>query len=335
MKNRNDTRYDEKNGTTAPGAQRATVPPKRVAAYRYLIVGGTTKAATTSLYTYLADHPAICAATYKETRFFLSADYPLPSKYRYAGDAEGYHLLFPQTDESRIRMESTPDYLYCAAACERIASELPAAQLVFSLRDPISRLVSWYRFARQIGKLPQTLDFDSYVEMLFTEKKSGEQHLQTLKQGCYTIYLTPYFQKLGAARIHVLFYEDLAAQPAQTLAHLCGFAGIESDFYNGYDFKVTNRSQQMRNADLHRRYRALRFRLRQWTHNKPIVHLPLRAVRRTLEPLYLRLNGRQGEEVQMSDAVRHRLMAYYTPDVQALGELIGKPIPWKTFGTST
>ena len=125
------------------------------------------KAATTSLFAYLTDHPAICAATYKETRFFLSSDYPLPSKYRYTGDAEEYADLFPNCDETQLRMESTPDYLYCEKARERIAEFLPRAKLIFSLREPISRLISWYRFAKQIGKLPQTLNFDAYVESLF------------------------------------------------------------------------------------------------------------------------------------------------------------------------
>ena len=159
----------------------------RVADYRYLIVGGTTKAATTSLFAYLADHPAICAATYKETRFFLSSDYPLPSKYRYKGNIEEYNVLFSDSDETQLRMESTPDYLYCEEARERIATSLPYAKLAFSLREPISRLISWYRFAKQIGKLPQTLNFDAYVESLFAtandDKKTEEQHLQTLQQG--------------------------------------------------------------------------------------------------------------------------------------------------------
>ena len=79
---------------------------KNAADYRYLIIGGTTKAATTSLFIYLADHPSICAATYKETRFFLSSDYPLPSKYRYREDQQGgaveeYNLLFPDVDETQ------------------------------------------------------------------------------------------------------------------------------------------------------------------------------------------------------------------------------------------
>ena len=312
---------------------------KSVADYRYLIIGGTTKAATTSLFTYLADHPAICAATYKETRFFLSSDYPLPSKYRYKGDVEEYNLLFSDSDETQLRMELTPDYLYCEEARERIAASLPSAKLAFSLREPISRLISWYRFAKQIGKLPQTLSFDAYVELLFTStnhhNETEEQHLQTLQQGCYTVYLEHYFNRFGPERIHILFYEELAAQPTDTMVKLCHFVGIDAGFYGDYGFKVTNRTQQMRNSGLHRKYRDFRFQLRQWTHNKPVIHIPLRAIRRTIEPLYLRLNTRTDEKTQMSEETRHRLIEYYKPDVQALGELIGKPIPWKVFGKSS
>lgn len=55
-----------------------------LANHRFGIIGGGSKAGTTSVFNYLADHPEICAADAKETRFFLDADYPLPSKLRYA-----------------------------------------------------------------------------------------------------------------------------------------------------------------------------------------------------------------------------------------------------------
>ena len=305
---------------------------QNVGDYNYLIVGGTTKAATTSLFAYLSDHPVICAATYKETRFFLSSDYPLPSKYRYKGELDGYAALFPNCDEAQIRMESTPDYLYCEKARERIAEFLPKAKLVFSLREPISRLISWYGFAKQIGKLPQTLSFDAYVELLFAVSEHNtkeEQHLQTLQQGCYTIYLKPYLSQLGPTRVHILFYEELATQPAKVMTNLCNFAGIDADFYADYTFKQTNRTEKMRNSQLHRKYRDFRFRLRQWTHDKPIVHNPLRAIRRIIEPFYLRLNTQPSEKTQISEETQHRLVDYYQPDIDVLSELIGKPLPWK------
>ena len=268
-------------------------------------------------------------ATYKETRFFLSTDYPLPSKYRYTGNVEAYNDLFSNADEKQLRVESTPDYLYCDKARERIAASLPDAKLVFSLREPISRLISWYRFAKQIGKLSETLRFEAYVDLLFAPPEQKEQYLQTLQQGCYTTYLEPYFNLFGPERIHILFYEELAAEPLNVMTALCDFAEIDADFYNDYAFRVTNRSENMKNAELHRKYRDFRFRLRQWTHNKPIIHTPLRTIRKTIEPLYLRLNTRPDKKIQMSAETQRRLTDYYQSDIHALSKLIGKPLPWK------
>ena len=64
-----------------------------MATHHYIIIGGTTKAATTSLYFYLADHPNVCASNIKETRFFLDADYPLPVKYRLEDGLEKYEKV--------------------------------------------------------------------------------------------------------------------------------------------------------------------------------------------------------------------------------------------------
>ena len=48
----------------------------------FLIIAGASKAGTTSVFNYLANHPQICASVAKETRFFLDLDYPLPSELR-------------------------------------------------------------------------------------------------------------------------------------------------------------------------------------------------------------------------------------------------------------
>lgn len=313
-----------------------------VSDFQYLIVGGTTKAATTSLFSYLAEHPAICAASFKETRFFLGVDYPLPSKFRFRGDIEEYNQLFTDCTEHQIRLESTPDYLYCLFALESIAKFLPKAKLVFSLREPISRLVSWYRFAVQIGRLPKSLSIDEYIESLFTtakpktsvdEKDYSElpQFMQALHQGCYTVYLKRYFDTIGENRIHTLFFEELVENPLGVLRDICRFAEIDPDFYNDYTFKVSNRTQSMRNPQLHNKYRTLRFQIRKWTHNKPIIHKPLRAMRKAIEPLYLSFNSRKEEQISISDNIHSKLVEYFSPDVEDLSKLIGKEPPWKPF----
>lgn len=323
---------------------------RSVSEYQYLIIGGTTKAATTSLFSYLSDHPNICAATFKETRFFLSTDYPLPSKYRFNGNIEEYNLLFSDCKANQIRLESTPDYLYCASALDRIVNLLPNAILIFSLRDPISRIISWYRFAIQIGRLPDSLSVDEYVERLFeiadgkqtydnkqesvpdsNENLDHSQFMQVLSQGRYATYLRCYFDRIGKDRVHTIFYEDLSRNPTDVMKSLCNIAEIDSTFYDGYTFQVTNRTETMRNPDFHQKYRSFRFHVRRWTHNKPVLHKTLRAMRRGFEPLYLRLNTRSTESVTLSDDTQRRLVDYYRHDVNELASLLGKQPPWDLF----
>ena len=323
---------------------------KSVSEYQYLIIGGTTKAATTSLFSYLSDHPDICAASYKETRFFLSIDYPLPSEYRFNGDVEEYNLLFSDCQENQIRLESTPDYLYCSSALDRIAELLPSAKLVFSLREPISRIISWYRFALQIGRLPNSLSIDEYVERLFdVEKKrqnckntqefdvsskdnSGDaQFMRVLPQGRYSGFLKCYLDRIGKEQIHTIFYEDLSKNPLDVMKDLCHFTELDSKFFDEYTFQVTNRTETMRNPDFHQKYRSLRFQVRRWTHNKPVLHNTLRAMRRGFEPLYLRLNTRSAESVTLSDETQRRLVDYYRHDVDELAKLLGQQPPWEPF----
>ena len=323
---------------------------RSVSEYQYLIIGGTTKAATTSLFSYLSDHPSICAATYKETRFFLSPDYPLPSKYRYNGDVEEYKLLFSDCQENQIRLESTPDYLYCPSALDRIAEYLPNAKLVFSLREPISRIISWYRFAIQIGRLPNSLSIDEYVELLFDiadgiqnndthqesytdteENGNPEQFLQVLPQGRYANYLRCYLDRLGEKSIHTFYFEDFSTNPLETMRDLSNFAEIDSTFFDDYTFQAINRTETMRNPDIHKKYRSLRFQVRQWTHNRPVIHKTLRAMRRGFEPLYLRLNTRSDESITLSDNTLKRIKEYYRHDVVELAKLLGKQPPWEPF----
>ena len=318
--------------------------------YQYLIVGGTTKAATTSLFTYLSDHPSICAASYKETRFFLDTEYPLPSKFRFKGNVEEYNSLFTQCDDNDIRLESTPDYLYCSSAHDRIATYLPKSKLVFSLREPISRIISWYRFGKQIDRLPKSLSLDEYVGYMFsiddsgqqnentlnnetdlTKNKITQQYMQTLQQGRYAVYLQQFLNHIGINRIYILYYELIADNPLRELMDLCNFVGIDSNFYKNYRFQVTNRTETMRNTGFHKKYRNFRFKVRSWTHNKPVIHKPLKTVRKIIEPLYLKLNTLPQENIQLSKETKDRLIDYYRKDVHNLAKITGKQPPWELY----
>lgn len=300
----------------------------KVSEYSYLIIGGTTKAATTSLFAYLADHPQICAANVKETRFFLDKDYPVPSKYRLEDGLEKYETFYCHCP--KLRMEATPDYLYSLSTPQNIKQYLPYAKMVFILRHPVSRIISWYRFAKQIGRLSDQITFDEYIKQQIIGKDRGhiEQHMLALEQGRYSYYLKRYLEVFGREDICVLFYEEILEDPRKALDLICRFSGIKCDFYENYNFYILNRTETMRNAHIHKMYIRFRYNVRRYTHNKSYIRMSLRRLRLLIEPFYFKINVKNMEQVEMSQNTKIYLDQYFRDESSILSDLIGRKVPW-------
>ncbi|MGA9382250.1 MAG: sulfotransferase domain-containing protein [Phormidium sp.] len=297
----------------------------------YLIIGGTTKAATTSLFFYLSEHPQICAANMKETRFFLDADYPVPSKYRYEDGLNKYEEFFGHCASDKIRMEATPNYIYSLGTPQKIKSSLRQVKLIFILREPVSRLISWYRFAKQNGELSEQVTFDEYVQQQLQDSDNlpkVNQHLCALEQGRYSVYLQPYFDLFGKDKVHIAFYEELSKNPMLVMKQICLFADIDPNFYTNYEFKIFNRTETMQVPKLHQAYMNFRFRIRQYTHNQAMLHTSLRKIRLLLEPLYFKMNTRKSEKFVISPSIKAFLDEYYIKEANTLSDLLGRDITW-------
>lgn len=126
----------------------------------FLIIG-VQKAATTSLYAYLAQHPQIYLSPEKEPHFLLEGGLK-PWQY-YPGqkirlwhdrvtDPQHYERLFAgATAEHRAVGEASVWYLYRTAAAARIWQALPNVKLIVVLRNPIERCFSDYRQGLALG----------------------------------------------------------------------------------------------------------------------------------------------------------------------------------------
>lgn len=303
--------------------------------HRYLIIGGTTKAATTSLFFYLADHPQVCAANMKETGFFLNAEYPypLPLKYRFEDGLEKYEVFFRHCSDARLRVEATPDYLYSPGTPQKVKESLPQVKLMFILREPVSRLVSWYRFAKQTGALPKTFSFEAYVQEQLTAIEGGSlnapQHMRALEQGRYSLYLKPYFQLFGRERVCVILYEDFIRNPRQVMLEISFFARVNPTFFDTFEFKVFNETQVMKNPSVHRTYLEISQRLRKYVNYRPQIRKVLRSIRLAIEPFYLKMNTCPSEEVTISPGIKMLLDDYYRDEADALVALLKRPVSWQ------
>jgi len=296
------------------------------------IIGGTYKAATTSVFGYLRKHPEVCGSFIKEPSFFLK---------KYTGvidtDQLTYSRFFTHCNpNAKIFMEATVAYLeHGRKVAKRIESQLDAPKLLFILRDPVDRLYSYYRYYVQTQlEIPSGLSFEQYIELCqaYSEGQIDrgaccfkERHLRALVAGRYAYYLREYLEVVDPARIKVMFYEDLKRDNPLFMQAVCKFLDINPAFYDSYQFKRKNVTYSARSKDLHHLtwYLWRRF-------FKKYMEQRL-GIKEPLATLYRQLNGKRASYAQMAPQTRQCLQDYYRESEAALKVLLGREVdvPWK------
>ena len=207
---------------------------------KYLLVIGSAKSGTSSLFRYLADHPDVCGSSLKETYFF-APDFDAKKRHSTEDSIELFEAYFDHASSNdQLRVEATPFTMYGERAAERIAAGLDDVRVLCLAREPIARFVSDYRFLKQRDSLGE--DVPSPAE--FAERQLAEPNstTNTLSIGRYADVLPSFIDALGADRVDVAFFEDLTADPAVEMERLSAFYGLGAGFFTDYEFKVINKT---------------------------------------------------------------------------------------------
>jgi hypothetical protein len=276
-----------------------------------LVIAGVAKAGTTSLFRYLAQHPDVCASSVKHARYFtgLRYDEPPPPLVDYA-------RLFSHCDGERYRMEATPGYYPGGGVVARAIDELlPGCRVVVSFRDPVQRCWSWYRFVRSTARIPKELGFAAYLDRCTELHRDGVDHLREhqpywgLGGGCYDSWIDDWLEVFGE-RLHVEFFEDLAARPQEVTEEVCRWLGLDADPCAGFAYNVENRTVQYKNRHLQRMALSLNRGGERFFGRHP-------GLKRSLRGAYYRLNADTGTE-RLDPESRERLGTFYAPHNQRL-----------------
>lgn len=202
----------------------------------FLIIG-TAKAATTSLYHYLTQHPGIFMSPVKEPRFFhVEGQAPAPAGSVNEGmnpetvyTLADYEALFAEAHPEQARGEASPVYLYSPRAAARIHHHMPDARLVAVLRDPADRAHSHYLHLRRLGREP----CEDFAEALAQEEAriaaGWEWSWHYRRMGYYDAQLARYAARFGPEQVRVYLYEDVQQDPDAVVRNLLAFIGADPD----------------------------------------------------------------------------------------------------------
>jgi len=270
----------------------------------------------------------------KETRFFLDKSYPVSGIYHVSQGIHLYERYFCSCINTSIRLEATPDYLYSPSTAKWLKSAIEDIRIIFILRDPLDRFLSWYRFAKQNCLIANTMSVDEFIARQQTQHGNPPQHLRALEQGRYGRYISEYLNTFHQDQILVLYYDDLVSCPLNLMKKTCRFLNIDNNIYNNYTFEVINKSLKLKNPGIYGIYKEMGKRVRRYTHDKPTLQKPLRSVRKRLDKYLLATSKSDADCEILSRDSKQRLESYYNEDTELLSELLKDTPPWIHYSNS-
>jgi hypothetical protein len=190
------------------------------------IVVGVSRAGTTTLFNTMAAHPQVCGSTTKETRYFQAVRYGEP-----LAPLADYQAYFRRYAGEPVTMECTPDYFYGGADTAQAIQQVCDPRVTIILREPIDRLISFFRFMQVRLQLPSDMTLTEYVERCQTvpdaQINDRANNVYTgLWGGQYARFLNDWLATFPG-RCDIYFFDDLLADPAAVLSDQCSRLGID------------------------------------------------------------------------------------------------------------
>jgi tetratricopeptide (TPR) repeat protein len=192
---------------------------KSVKAPNFIIIGSQ-RCGTTSLYTYLAQHPQILTPIKKEMDFF---------SWHFDRGIDWYLAHFPPmpVGEQFLTGEASPSYFDCRKAPERLYSAFPEVKLVVLLRNPVDRAIS--QFYRLTDLNWEVRSFDRAISDEIARLAQnpayiiGEEPGNYLARGRYIEFIKNWLAFFPKEQLLILKSEDFYAGAAATVKQVLEF----------------------------------------------------------------------------------------------------------------
>ena len=203
----------------------------------FAFIVGAPRCGTTTISSWLKQHPDVCFSAVKEPHYFARHDLGGLDEAALRNEVEQDYLdrFFGEcSGEEKLRAEGSVTYLYVPEKMAPVLRLWPDAKFIIALRDPLSMLPSLH------ARLLVTGDED-IRDFTKAWAKTGERArgrsiprsamdprwLRYDEAGALGSRVERFFEAVGRERCHIVLFDDLVADPQATYRRLCGFLGLE------------------------------------------------------------------------------------------------------------
>ena len=291
----------------------------------FLVIGAA-KAGTTSLYSYLKQHPAIFMSEVKEPRFFAPEVYTDYNNVVRSGGRkipftpEEYERLFADVTTETAIGEASTEYLYFPGVAARIKERIPEVKLIAILRNPVERAFS--AFCYQLRDDEEPLSFESALAAESDRIKQGYRqgwHYQQV--GFYAEQVARYQKTFKPEQIRIYLHDELIKDSIKVTQDIYQFLEVDATFIP--DLTRKNISGVPKNKLLH---------------NVFMKQNPLKSLVKPLLPGKLRKNIYQKvrtnnlkDKPSLALETRQQLVELYREDILKLENLMQRDLShWLT-----
>src|SRR5262245_19479511 len=186
---------------------------------RFAFIVGAPRCGTTTLASFLQQHPDVCFSAVKEPHFFTQHDFEgaSESEVRELVQAEYIDRFFGQCPGSeKLRAEGSVTYLYAAEHIAPILRLWPNAKFIIALRDPLSMLPSLH--ARLLVTGDESVRDFRTAWSLVDERAQGRaipksaidpRFLRYDEAGKLGENVERFLRTVGRERCHIVLFDDL------------------------------------------------------------------------------------------------------------------------------
>ncbi len=202
---------------------------------------GVQKAATTSFYSWLSQHPDICGPmAMKDYGFFTRDDF---YGQGFAWLSSVYEEVFR---EEEVILQGSVHYIFFEKALRRIKQFNPEAKFILLLRNPVERAISAYEYAVKFNyeHLPINEAFSKEEERLKDDDIQVLSQLTYKHHGLYFEQIQTFLKYFQKEQLKVILYDDIATQPKKALMNTYKFLEVDPNFTP--DFKSFNNTGELR-----------------------------------------------------------------------------------------
>lgn len=280
------------------------------------------------MFRYLSRHPEIYFPDRKEMHTFGSDLRFGPQFYRRS--MNDYLAEFaPRNGELRAG-EASVWYLLSTKAATEIKAFQPDADIIIMLREPSEMLHSLYHMFRydrneHLPTFKEALDAEPArsVGQLVTRQTYFAQGLVYRTVARYAEQVERYFNVFGRGRVHVILYDDFAADTPGTYREALEFLGVNPSIRP--KFEVINGNRVVKSRLLNGLVNDSLVRAGALV-MRPLVPSKLFVAMRTVRERLMQANLSFGKRTALDPELRARIKKGLEPEIERLSRLINRDL---------